>query len=73
MLDGGSIWDMEKRLPQGLLTLPVTPGFCVGSLFEAPDQDLGALKLNGVSNFGQLSAITASEILRDLQSLFNEE
>jgi hypothetical protein len=75
--DGGGIWWMSKPLPGGLEAhLGLDPGIIVGAVSEYPEQTLGELELYqenayapSGSHFGDLDAIVASELLRDLEAL----
>ncbi len=67
--DAGSIWDVVKELGQARVSLALHPGLIVGLLNEHPEQTLGGLSVHGVANFGELSRVAASEIIRDMQSL----
>ena len=77
--DGGVVGWYEKQLANDLVAcLELDPGIFTGMISEAPEQTLGKLSIandgnhwqaDRRKNIGSLSAIEASEMVRDLESL----
>jgi hypothetical protein len=79
--DGGGIWYFTK--PQGdgrVIELTFDPGIIVGYVDEEPEQNLGevtygtetswgGLNTDTQREFGELDAISASELIRDMEAL----
>ncbi|MDI1483885.1 DUF4132 domain-containing protein [Polyangium sp. y55x31] len=71
--DAGWIWDMEKRLPGGVVaTLALRTGIGADMQMTEPKQEIGevyASKNRDGSKLGELSPIVFSELVRDLMQL----
>lgn len=77
--DGGCIWHFSKPLgTHKLIELDLDPGIIVGMVDEYPEQTLGEVQVGRPSSWGELEepdtfavldAITASELIRDLEAL----
>ena len=77
--DGGGIWYFLKPLgAQKVIELYLDPGIIVGMVDEYPEQELGEVKMGPPGAWGEiqspepfsaLDAISASELIRDLEAL----
>ncbi len=79
--DAGGIWYYSKPLFDGrVIELNFDPGYSVGYIDDEPEQNLGELsygttsRWGGISNddqlvWGGLDAISASELIRDMEAL----
>ena len=77
--DGGGIWYFLKPLgAQKVIELYLDPGIIVGMVDEYPEQELGEVKMGPPGTWGEiqspepfsaLDAISASELIRDLEAL----
>ncbi|EFN8086342.1 DUF4132 domain-containing protein, partial [Escherichia coli] len=79
VLDGGGYYSFYKSVDDGYVELSVTPGFCVGlPVTEISDsQKIEHIQLckltprKSVYPFSVLDDITASELINDIESLFD--
>ncbi|ENI2197192.1 DUF4132 domain-containing protein, partial [Escherichia coli] len=79
VLDGGGYYSFYKAVDDGYVELSVTPGFCVGlPVTEISDsQKIEHIQLckltprKSVYPFSVLDGITASELINDIESLFD--
>ncbi|MBY3717603.1 DUF4132 domain-containing protein [Escherichia coli] len=79
VLDGGGYYSFYKAVDDGYVELSVTPGFCVGlPVTEISDsQKIEHIQLckltprKSVYPFSVLDDITASELINDIESLFD--
>jgi len=77
--DGGGIWYFTKPLGAAhVIELHLDPGIIVGMVDEYPEQELGEVQvgkpsawgeLQNAEPIGRLDAISASELIRDLEGL----
>lgn len=77
--DGGGIWYFLKPLGASkVIELYLDPGIIVGMVDEYPEQELGEIKVGPPGSWGEiqqpeafsaLDAISASELIRDLEAL----
>ncbi len=72
--DAGWVWEMNKRIGDVELTLPLGGGLCMGWHEGTPsEQELGAVSIEkvggGKATFGQLSPVVFSELVRELEML----
>jgi hypothetical protein len=77
--DGGVVSSMVKDLPAGdyVAELDLDPGLRTGMIAQTLEQTLGSVRIqkrgtwdhNGRRRLGALDAITASELVADLESL----
>jgi predicted DNA-binding WGR domain protein len=77
--DGGCIWYFSKPLGTNrVIELSLDPGIIVGMVDEYPEQTLGQVQVGKPSGWGdmrdaealqQLDAISASELIRDMEGL----
>ncbi|MFT5358162.1 MAG: hypothetical protein ACI9KE_005399, partial [Polyangiales bacterium] len=63
--DGGEVYDVSRTLGKVVVTLPFEPGIRLGDVGSAPEQTLGALQWRE----GSITAVAASELVRDLERL----